>query len=62
MNNLAHLGHPAGMQCYQARLQYELEVAHNLINFDFKHANEISKGDIKRLAEKFCIKTCFIAR
>ncbi|TGJ81936.1 hypothetical protein E0Z10_g6828 [Xylaria hypoxylon] len=43
---------------------YEVErmkVAHDLINFDFEHANEIAGGDIERLAENFRVNTRFIS-
>ncbi|KAI3320986.1 FAD binding domain-containing protein [Xylariaceae sp. AK1471] len=43
---------------------YEVErikIAHDLINFDFEHANEISGGDIERLAENFRTNTRFIS-
>ncbi len=43
---------------------YETErkkVAHDLINFDFEHANEIAGGDIERLAENFRTNTRFIS-
>ncbi|KAI0595981.1 FAD binding domain-containing protein [Biscogniauxia sp. FL1348] len=43
---------------------YETErkkVAHDLINFDFEHANEIAGGDIGRLAENFRTNTRFIS-
>lgn len=43
---------------------YETErkkVAHDLIDFDFEHANEIVGGDIERLAENFRTNTRFIS-
>ncbi|KAF6837151.1 phenol 2-monooxygenase [Colletotrichum plurivorum] len=43
---------------------YETErkkIAHDLINFDFEHANEIAGGDAKRLEENFRTNTRFIS-
>ncbi|KAK2044845.1 FAD binding domain-containing protein [Colletotrichum somersetense] len=43
---------------------YERErkkIAHDLIDFDFEHANEIAGGDAKRLAENFRTNTRFIS-
>lgn len=43
---------------------YELErkkIAHDLINFDLEHANEIAAGDAARLAENFRLNTRFIS-
>ncbi|KPM34924.1 hypothetical protein AK830_g11653 [Neonectria ditissima] len=43
---------------------YELErkkIAHDLIDFDFEHANEIAAGDASRLAENFRKNTRFIS-
>jgi hypothetical protein len=43
---------------------YEVErmkVAHDLINFDFEHANEIAGGHVERLAENFRTNTRFIS-
>ncbi|EQB55923.1 FAD binding domain-containing protein [Colletotrichum gloeosporioides Cg-14] len=37
------------------------KIAHDLINFDFEHANEIARGDAKRLAENFKTNTRFIS-
>ncbi|KAI0812975.1 FAD binding domain-containing protein [Xylaria sp. FL0064] len=43
---------------------YEVErmkIAHDLIDFDFEHANDIAGGDIERLAENFRVNTRFIS-
>lgn len=37
------------------------KIAHDLIDFDFEHANEIAAGDAKRLAENFRKNTRFIS-
>ncbi|KAH7123020.1 FAD binding domain-containing protein [Dactylonectria macrodidyma] len=37
------------------------KIAHDLINFDFEHANEIAAGDAARLAENFRQNTRFIS-
>ncbi|GKT41124.1 phenol hydroxylase [Colletotrichum spaethianum] len=41
--------------------QERKKIAHDLINFDFEHANEIAGGDAKRLAENFKTNTRFIS-
>ncbi|KAF9877016.1 FAD binding domain-containing protein [Colletotrichum karsti] len=41
--------------------QERKKIAHDLINFDFEHANEIARGDAKRLAENFKTNTRFIS-
>ncbi|VUC32946.1 unnamed protein product [Clonostachys rosea] len=37
------------------------KIAHDLINFDYEHANEIAGGDAKRLAENFRTNIRFIS-
>ncbi|RSM08909.1 hypothetical protein CEP52_004352 [Fusarium oligoseptatum] len=46
------------LQTYE---QERKKIAHDLINFDFEHANEIAGGDAKRLAENFRKNTRFIS-
>ncbi|KAL0943449.1 phenol 2-monooxygenase [Colletotrichum truncatum] len=41
--------------------QERKKIAHDLINFDFEHANEIARGDAKRLADNFKTNTRFIS-
>ncbi|KZL87492.1 fad binding domain-containing protein [Colletotrichum incanum] len=41
--------------------QERKKIAHDLIDFDFEHANEIARGDAKRLAENFKMNTRFIS-
>ncbi|KAK1572709.1 FAD binding domain-containing protein [Colletotrichum navitas] len=41
--------------------QERKKIAHDLIDFDFEHANEIARGDAKRLAENFKTNTRFIS-
>ncbi|KAJ8120889.1 hypothetical protein O1611_g10245 [Lasiodiplodia mahajangana] len=52
------LAKPVLLESYEAE---RMKVAHDLINFDFEHANEIAGGDIARLAENFRINTRFIS-
>jgi len=67
--NLAVRGltHPAPSTSSQSQSlleSYETErikIAHDLINFDLEHANEIARGDAKRLAENFRTNTRFIS-
>ena len=46
------------LQTYEEERQ---KIAHDLINFDFEHANEIAGGDAKCLAENFRKNTRFIS-
>ncbi|KAI1172228.1 FAD binding domain-containing protein [Nemania sp. FL0916] len=52
------LAKPVLLESYEVE---RMKVAHDLINFDFEHANEIAGGDIGRLAENFRINTRFIS-
>ncbi|KAJ8121638.1 hypothetical protein ONZ43_g1961 [Nemania bipapillata] len=52
------LAKPALLESYEVE---RMKIAHDLINFDFEHANEIAGGDIARLAENFRINTRFIS-
>ncbi|KAI0969464.1 FAD binding domain-containing protein [Xylaria arbuscula] len=52
------LAKPALLESYEVE---RMKVAHDLINFDFEHANEIAGGDIERLAENFRVNTRFIS-
>lgn len=52
------LAKPLLLESYEVE---RMKVAHDLINFDFEHANEIAGGDIERLAENFRANTQFIA-
>ncbi|KAI1129955.1 FAD binding domain-containing protein [Nemania abortiva] len=52
------LAKPELLESYEVE---RMKVAHDLINFDFEHANEIAGGDIARLAENFRINTRFIS-
>ncbi|KAI0096254.1 FAD binding domain-containing protein [Nemania sp. FL0031] len=52
------LAKPVLLESYEAE---RMKVAHDLIDFDFEHANEIAGGDIARLAENFRINTRFIS-
>ncbi|KAI1298355.1 FAD binding domain-containing protein [Xylaria venustula] len=52
------LAKPALLESYEVE---RMKVAHDLINFDFEHANEIAGGDIGRLAENFRVNTRFIS-
>ncbi|KAI1358046.1 FAD binding domain-containing protein [Xylaria arbuscula] len=52
------LAKPTLLKSYEVE---RMKVAHDLINFDFEHANEIAGGDIERLAENFRANTRFIA-
>jgi hypothetical protein len=38
-----------------------MKIAHDLINFDFEHANEIARGDIKRPVKNFRTTARFIS-
>ncbi|KAI0509762.1 FAD binding domain-containing protein [Xylaria bambusicola] len=49
---------PALLESYEVE---RMKVAHDLINFDFEHANEIAGGNIERLADNFRANTRFIA-
>ncbi|KAI0535270.1 FAD binding domain-containing protein [Xylaria digitata] len=52
------LAKPALLESYEVE---RMKVAHDLINFDFEHANKIARGDIERLAENFRANTRFIS-
>ncbi|KAI3330761.1 FAD binding domain-containing protein [Ustulina deusta] len=52
------LAKPALLESYEVE---RMKVAHDLIDFDFEHANEIAGGDIERLAENFRVNTRFIS-
>ncbi|KAI1166652.1 FAD binding domain-containing protein [Nemania serpens] len=52
------LAKPVLLESYEAE---RMKVAHDLINFDFEHANEIAGGDIERLAANFRTNTRFIS-
>ncbi|KAI0412746.1 FAD binding domain-containing protein [Xylaria grammica] len=52
------LAKPVLLESYEAE---RMKVAHDLIDFDFEHANEIAAGDIARLAENFRVNTRFIS-
>lgn len=59
--NLAARGFCKDGILLQSYEQERKKVAHDLINFDFEHANEIAGGDAKRLAENFRKNTRFIS-
>lgn len=52
------LAKPVLLESYEVE---RMKVAHDLIHFDFEHANEIAGGDIARLAENFRLNTRFIS-
>ncbi|KAK5633247.1 hypothetical protein RRF57_008961 [Xylaria bambusicola] len=52
------LAKPSLLESYEVE---RMKVAHDLIDFDFEHANEIAGGNIERLAENFRANTRFIA-
>ncbi|KAI1271918.1 FAD binding domain-containing protein [Xylaria sp. FL0933] len=52
------LAKPALLESYEVE---RMKIAHDLIDFDFEHANEIAGGDIERLAENFRVNTRFIS-
>ncbi|KAI8628548.1 FAD binding domain-containing protein [Xylariaceae sp. FL1651] len=52
------LAKPVLVESYEVE---RMKVAHDLINFDFEHANQIAGGDIKCLAENFRTNTRFIS-
>lgn len=59
--NLAARGFAKGGVLLQSYEQERQKIAHDLINFDFEHANEIAGGDAERLAENFRKNTRFIS-
>ncbi|RJE25459.1 hypothetical protein PHISCL_02215 [Aspergillus sclerotialis] len=59
--NLAARGFSKDGVLLQSYEQERKKIAHDLINFDFEHANEIAAGDAKRLAENFRKNTRFIS-
>ncbi|KAK1657937.1 FAD binding domain-containing protein [Colletotrichum godetiae] len=59
--NLALRGLSKGDVLLATYEQERKKIAHDLINFDFEHANEIARGDAKRLAENFKLNTRFIS-
>ncbi|KAH7239865.1 FAD binding domain-containing protein [Fusarium solani] len=59
--NLAARGFAKDGILLQSYEQERKKIAHDLINFDFEHANEIAGGDAKRLAENFRKNTRFIS-
>ncbi|KAK1984000.1 FAD binding domain-containing protein [Colletotrichum cereale] len=59
--NLALRGLAKGNILLGTYEQERKKIAHDLIDFDFEHANEIAGGDAKRLAENFKTNTRFIS-
>ncbi|KAH6886313.1 FAD binding domain-containing protein [Thelonectria olida] len=59
--NLASRGLSKDGVLLESYEQERKKIAHDLINFDFEHANEIALGDAKRLAENFKKNTRFIS-
>lgn len=59
--NLALRGLAKGDVLLATYEQERKKIAHDLINFDFEHANEIARGDAKRLAQNFKTNTRFIS-
>ncbi|KAF5004582.1 hypothetical protein FDECE_8912 [Fusarium decemcellulare] len=59
--NLAARGFAKEGVLLQSYEEERKKIAHDLINFDFEHANEIAGGDAKRLAENFRKNTRFIS-
>ncbi|KAM5349675.1 hypothetical protein ACJ41O_006180 [Fusarium nematophilum] len=59
--NLAARGFDKNGILLQSYEQERKKIGHDLINFDFEHANEIAGGDAKRLADNFRKNTRFIS-
>ncbi|KAH6989618.1 FAD binding domain-containing protein [Ilyonectria sp. MPI-CAGE-AT-0026] len=59
--NLASRGLAKDEVLLESYEQERKKIAHDLINFDFEHANEIAAGDAARLAENFRQNTRFIS-
>lgn len=59
--NLALRGLSSGNVLLESYEDERKKIAHDLINFDFEHANHIAGGDSKQLAENFRTNTRFIS-